>query len=246
MDLFVMIEDYRLLSPDEQWSIQKICKELQSEDKTDQEILTICKQEAQRIRNIARVAKMKTESKLGRRFTNRTFETYKPACQNTKKGKETAFKYANNFLKYKEEGRGLIFTGNNTVGTGKTHLASAIANYIMDNHILPVKFGTIINLLDEYKSKFGSNDDDFISYLSKIELLILDDLGKEKLTDWAKGVIYQIVNNRYEAYMPIVATTELPFDQLENFYGKAIPSRLFEMCISVNMQGKDYRLLGEL
>jgi DNA replication protein DnaC len=102
----------------------------------------------------------------------------------------------------------LVFTG--TFGCGKTHLAAAIANHqVSGRH--PVLFVVVPDLLDHLRSTF--NPQSVISYdklfeqVRRVLLLVLDDLGTESATAWAKEKLYQIFNYRYNARLPTVITT---------------------------------------
>lgn len=189
-----------------------------------------------------RVQALVTKSNLGRRFRDRTFETFK-TNDNTKDIFEKVYNYTKEFTKLEKEGRGLLFTG--TVGTGKTHLAVAVANYLMYEKIIPVKYGNVTTLLGEIKSSYDKqskeSEAEIINALSKVSLLIIDDLGKEKSSEWSNSIIYSIINNRYENYKPTIVTTNLSIKELEDTVGDATVSRLIEMCDGVKMNGFDYR-----
>ena len=179
------------------------------------------------------------EKMLGRRFAGRTFENF------DKKDNEAIFnicyEFAKNFKNNK--GEGILFLGQ--VGTGKTHLAAAISNYIITQGTIPVKFGNVTSLLGEIKNTYEEDSKkaeyDVIRELSEVELLIIDDLGKEKSTDWSNNIIYRIVNNRYEGYRPLIVTTNYSMEELEKSVGDATTSRIIEMCRGVRINGKDRR-----
>lgn len=190
-----------------------------------------------------RIEKLIGRSSLGRRFLNRTFDTFEKTKENEPALKK-AYNYAINFPQYEADGKGLILTGN--VGTGKTHLVAAIANYLIFEKYISVKFGNVTTLLGEIKNTYSDEDSqvsegDLIYSLSKVRLLIIDDLGKEKCTDWSNNIIYTIINNRYEDYKPIIVTTNLSIRELENNIGSASVSRLIEMCEGIKMDGVDFR-----
>jgi DNA replication protein DnaC len=74
--------------------------------------------------------------------------------------------------------------------------------------------------------------------------LVLDDLGKEKPSEWAEEKLYEIVNARYVRSLPIIITTNVGLKAVEARYpwnGEAIVSRLFEMCRGAQLGGEDYR-----
>jgi len=188
------------------------------------------------------VERLLKKSNLGKRFMDRTFNTFNKTKENEPALKR-AYDYAINFTDYEEKGKGLLLIGQ--VGTGKTHLTAAIANYLMFEKAIPVKFGNVTALLGEIKNSYSNeesaSESELINVLSKVRLLIIDDLGKEKRTEWSNNIIYTIINNRYENYKPTIVTTNLSIKELENQIGDASVSRLIEMCDGIKMDGLDYR-----
>lgn len=207
-------------------------------DERDQEEIA----EMQREWKAERLDSLIKNSELGRRFQSRTFENFN-IDDNNKHIYELCLKYAKNFKEQKREGKGLLFIG--TVGTGKTHLSAAIANYIINNHIIAVKFGSVTTLLSEIKSTYGANSKEteaqVIRALSNVDLLVIDDLGKENTTEWSNSIIYSIINSRYEGFKPTIFTTNLQIKELEQTVGEATVSRLIEMCDGILMNGIDHR-----
>ncbi len=103
-------------------------------------------------------------------------------------------------------------------GCGKTHLAAAIANErIRNGH--PVFFITVPDLLDHLRSAFSPNSeipyDEFFDRVRNAPLLILDDLGAQTSTPWAKEKLDQLINHRFYSELPTVITTGTPIEQLE-------------------------------
>lgn len=116
--------------------------------------------------------------------------------------------------KFAEKPKGwLVFTGAH--GSGKTHLAAAIANYAQDLGQVPL-FVMVPDLLDHLRATFNPNSP--VSYdrrfedIRNAELLVLDDLGTQSATPWAREKLYQLFNHRYNAQLPTVITTA---DRLE-------------------------------
>lgn len=103
-------------------------------------------------------------------------------------------------------------------GNGKTHLAAAIANAVA-NQGEPVLFIMVPDLLDHLRATFNPNSglrlDKRFDEVKTTPLLVLDDLGTESATAWAREKLYQLFNYRYNARLPTVITTATPVDDLE-------------------------------
>jgi len=104
-------------------------------------------------------------------------------------------------------------------GCGKTHLAAAIANERL-SHGYPVFFITIPDLLDHLRSAFNPNSeivyDEFFNQVRNAPLLVLDDLGAQTATPWAKEKLEQLLNHRFNSELPTVIITIVPIEQLED------------------------------
>lgn len=190
-----------------------------------------------------RVNAILEKSGIGRRFQKRTFKNFEITDQN-REAFNKAFEFAKSFPNVQ---KGLLFTGN--VGVGKTHLAAAIANELIERlHI--VMFGNITDIISLVKSTYRKDSDiseiDIINTITEdIDLLALDDLGKEYASENTRTVLYQIINRLYENEKPIVITTNLSGDILARKLGEkgqAIVSRITEMCEPVFCTGDDWRL----
>ena len=170
-----------------------------------------------------------------------TFDNYKSE-------KDKSYIIAKNYVKeyeqMKKENIGLLFCG--TVGSGKTYLACCIANALIEEYMIRVKirnFAQIIN--DLQKSGFDLDKNEYIEALTNVSVLILDDLGIERDTSYAKEQVYNIVNNRYLKQKPTIFTTNLSYDTIQNCKDSVeyqrIYSRIIEMCIPVMVVGEDFR-----
>lgn len=181
---------------------------------------------------------VRERSELGERFQNRTFATLDSlidpkalrACQN----------FAQNYASIKKNDKnGIVLSGE--VGIGKTHLAAAIANELIDKHTVAVCFGSIVDMLDKIRCEIALHKDTTKYNMKKMPVLIIDDLGKEKRSEWTDQIMFEIINHRYEQRLPVIITTNLEPQELLQRYDKSISSRLIEMCKFVQMTGTDRR-----
>lgn len=171
-------------------------------------------------------------------FREMTFETFHPRRHGSAELKpdqrqslEMAYKLAQS---YAENSEGwLVLMGEN--GVGKTHLAAAIAHACRDRGT-GVLFLIVPDLLDHLRYTFRPDSD--VSYdelfeeVKRVPLLVLDDLGAHGTTPWAREKLYQIINYRYNARLPLVVTTNLSLDELERAEPR-IASRLADTRFSV-------------
>lgn len=127
--------------------------------------------------------------------------------------------------------RWLVFTGPS--GCGKTHLAAAIANHRLSLG-QPVFFMVVPDLLDHLRATFSPSSDlsydDLFQLVCTIPLLILDDLGTQSSTPWAREKLFQIVNQRYNAQLPTVFTTNALEELEERLRTRLMDSRLSTVC----------------
>lgn len=177
-------------------------------------------------------------SGLGKRFRQRRFETFKPTPK-TQRVYKACMIFCDSFT---NDSKGIILRG--PCGCGKTHLAAAIINRLAERGIYG-RFEVVPELLETIRSGFNRQDDEAkasINQLKEAALLVLDDLGAEKVTDWAREQIFIIINRRYESMLPTVITTNYTTAELVNRLGQRTVSRLVEMTTAYTVDTRDYRL----
>lgn len=143
-------------------------------------------------------------------------------------------RYVDLFPQMKRENRGLLLFGN--VGTGKTFTAACIANALLDQGF-PVVMTSLVKLID-------GGADELCSRMSAIDLLILDDLGAERSTDYALEKVYNVVDSRYRAGLPVIYTTNLTLEELKHpadIRLARIYDRVLERCFPVEFRGNSRR-----
>ena len=144
----------------------------------------------------------------------------------------------------KNQKNGLIITGKS--GTGKTHLATAILNKLTEKY-MQVLMGRLILLLDVIKDTFkdfSSKEKDIIELYSKVDMLIIDDLGTERISSWALEKLYTIIENRNENKLPIIVTTRFNKGSLlDRFYqsedeelAEAVIEKLYQFCYGIELK----------
>lgn len=158
-------------------------------------------------------------------------------------GKVEAMIHAKNYVEHFDEMRrnrvGLLFWGD--VGTGKSFMAGCIANALLEQEytVKMTNFSTIINDL------FGCEDKNaYIEALAKYSLLIIDDLGAERSTEYATENVFNVIDRRYRSGKPLIVTSNIHLDVLrtEEFADrKRIYDRVLEMCVPIQVCGKSKR-----
>ncbi|RHC41695.1 cell division protein ZapE [Faecalibacterium prausnitzii] len=151
-----------------------------------------------------------------------------------------AHRYVEQWQTMRSENLGLLLWGG--VGTGKSFLAGCIANALMEQEV-PVRMTNFARILNELNNSFSGRNE-AIDKLCRYPLLIIDDFGMERGTDYALEQIYNIVDSRYRSRKPLIVTTNLTLDEIRHPQDTAharIYDRLLEMCIPVSCIGVSFR-----
>lgn len=179
------------------------------------------------------VAKLRRESGLGDRFLQRTFATWKPAPETA-----NALEAAKAAI---DPRFGAWLTG--AVGAGKSHLCAATVNAALDAGV-PALFTTTVALLDRLRSSYGRDGavregaSDIVKQCVDVDILVLDDIGKERFSPWSAEKLYELVNGRYEAGRAVIVTSNVSPTELAAHWkardvdphiGESITRRLIEM-----------------
>lgn len=187
-------------------------------------------EDEQRSRELQRISNLDA-------FLDRTFETF----NRTISGVDHALDAAQVFSRAPE---GWLFL-HGRCGGGKTHLAVAIAlDFMARNPHQRVLFAVVPDLLDHLRATFdpghGVAYDDRFEAIRGAQLLILDDLGTENTTPWAKEKLYQIFNHRYNEQLPTVITSNQDFRKIE----ERVLSRILDTRLTkyIHVDADDYRL----
>ena len=185
------------------------------------------------------VAALKKQSLMDDRLADANFENFQQTKQNSRHLR-LCRRYAECFNEMMEKNQGLLFYGG--VGTGKTYAAACIANYLLSRR-RSVVMTSFVKLLESMMN-FKEDDSVLISRLNRAKLLIIDDLGAERSTDFALEKVYNIVDSRYRAKLPVILTTNLSMDELmqaTDIRYTRIYDRIFEMCYPLEFVGRSWR-----
>lgn len=184
--------------------------------------------------------------RVPRRYFGCHFNSYKPDDPSQVK----ALRFATQFtMEYPAVDRGLLITG--TVGVGKTHLAVSILKGLTERGFtcLFYEFGSLLKeIQDSYNSNTKSSELGVLSPVFNSDVLVLDELGASKPTDWVRDTMAHIINTRYNDKKVTIFTTNYPDERrnereetLEDRIGARLRSRIYEMCKTVTIKGEDFR-----
>lgn len=184
--------------------------------------------------------------RIPRRYEKCHFHNYRPASPS----QERAFKFASKLaMDYPAVDRGLLLTG--TVGVGKTHLAVSILKGLTERGFgcLFYEFGALLKeIQDSYNPSTQTSELKVLAPILETEILVLDEIGASKPTEWVRDTMAHIINARYNDQKLTIFTTNYLDERrserdetLEDRIGVRLRSRLFEMCRTVSIIGEDYR-----
>ena len=182
-------------------------------------------------------------ARIPKRFQNKTFADYIAETPQQQRALEACRDYAHNFSDNLAAGRCLILSGN--VGTGKTHLAAAIADYIVRETEYTAVFSSLHSILQAIKSTYGSDaqgtEGEVLKLFTSPDLLIIDEVGATKSSEFELATIFAIINTRYENNLPTVVITNLEAAGLKKAIGDRCTDRFREgggRAIAFNWESK--------
>jgi DNA replication protein DnaC len=206
-------------------------------------------------------ARLLKRAGIPKRYEHCTLDTFEPGYGQADQSLAAAYMRARQFVTgypVTTEGRGLLLTG--TVGVGKTHLAVGIVQALIFEKGVRALFCDYRELLkriqESYNPAVATTELQILEPIFKAEVLILDELGAQKPTDWVWDTVALILNTRYNDKRTTLITTNYPNapaalarnadkaireETLGDRIGERMRSRLAEMCVEVEMRGNDLR-----
>lgn len=147
--------------------------------------------------------------------------------------------YVNKWSDFASKNAGLVLWGD--VGTGKTFFAACIANALVEQNV-SVKMTNFSTILNDLFAESDKNK--YLDRLNKHSLVIIDDLGIERGTEYALEQVYNVIDTRYKSGKPLIVTTNLTLDELKfptDIPHKWIYDRVLGMCVPVMFNGMNFR-----
>ena len=182
------------------------------------------------------IQKLRTEGLQEKQLLDWRFETAEETA-----AIQWARRYVENWEQVKADNLGLLLWGE--VGTGKSFTAACIANALLEQSI-PVMMTNFSKILNQMGTMYSEQRYRYIASFSDYTLLIIDDLGIERSTEYAREQVYAMIDERYKAHLALIVTTNLTIHELRcpsNISEARIYSRLLEMCTPIHIGGEDRR-----
>lgn len=200
-------------------------------EKRDRELAEYLRQEEMRHIENLRISGLQDRNIYNFTFANANQDTYI----------EKAKKYCENWEEIYKNNNGLLLWGD--VGTGKTFMAGCIANELINNKV-PVMMTSLTKIINNLQGFVISDKNEYLNSLNKFKLLILDDLGAERQSDFALEQVFNVIDNRYKNQQPVIITTNLTLSELKkpsDIKYKRIYDRILEMCVPLKFEGESKR-----
>ena len=154
---------------------------------------------------------------------------------------QKAHSYVEHWPEMKATATGLLLWGN--VGTGKSFFAGCIANALLDQGV-PVLMTNFSRILNALTGMFSDDRNKYIDSLNHYSLLIIDDLGMERGTEYALEQVFNVIDARLRSNLPLIVTTNLTLEELKHpadLAHERIYSRVLERCIPLKINNQNIR-----
>lgn len=199
--------------------------------------------------------KLASAAKIPARYQSCEFDNYfeQKSFGQQQKTKSLLMSYAADYPLLDDEifrEKSLLLSGG--AGRGKTHLAVAVLKGLLKKGVscLFVDFHELLaDIRNSYNELSQTSEYQILRPLLNVEVLLLDDLGSQRISGWVQDTVFYIINLRYSQKRPMIATTNLamepskssPQETLQDRLGYKVVSRLYEMCTTFELDGPDYR-----
>lgn len=220
--------------------IQSGCPQCAAERQAKEQHRKECEQIA--LQNRQCIA-LRNASGIPARFAERSFDDYQAIEPGQKVVLAICRRFAGEWPDNLAAGTSLVFTGG--PGTGKTHLAAAIANSVIERNLASVVFGTVSTLLRRIKSTYAkdsqSSEQRAIDELIGPELLVFDEVGVQVGSEHERLLMFDILNGRYQELRPTILVSNLNAEALESLLGQRVMDRYRECGSVLAFDWQSYR-----
>lgn len=157
---------------------------------------------------------------------------------------DKARRYVEHWEEMRQTSSGLLLWG--SVGTGKTFIAGCVANALLEKGI-PVLMTHFARMLNTLTNMFAEDRNAFIDSLNEYSLLIIDDLGMERSSEFALEQVFNVIDSRYRNKKPLIVTTNLTLEEMkypEDIVHQRIYGRILERCVPIRVNRQDIRKIN--
>jgi len=187
-----------------------------------------------------------TLARIPRKFTGKSLQTYHAKAARQKEVLHAARDFIKTFRgnHHDSPGKGLLLTGKE--GTGKTHIAISILKDVIGKGYSGL-YWNVPELFLELRRRMNDNNGEeneaeLFDQARRVDLLVLDDLGAERTSDYVLDRLYVLINGRYQNDTCTLITTNRSIPELKQQIGPRIASRICEMCVLLEFPEGDYRV----
>ena len=156
-----------------------------------------------------------------------------------------AKQYVQHWEEMQKNSTGLLLWGD--VGTGKSFIAGCIANALLDQGV-PVIMTNFARLLNKLTDMYAGDRNAYIDSFKRYPLMIIDDLGVERNSEFAREQVFSVIDSRYRSELPMIVTTNLTLEELqhpEDLSRSRIYDRVLERCLPIRVNDQNIRELNQ-
>ena len=224
----VRVEQFRLVGSD--WGATRCGRCVTEQEEARDAAITAERERDNQVARQRRIERNTEHSRIPVRFADKDFAFYKPDGEKAARILALCADYTRDFPANKAAGLGIILCGN--AGTGKTHLACAIARGVIRNHAASAVYVTASrafrSVKDTYRRDSSVTEEEAIAAFARPDLLVIDEIGVQYGSSTELNILFDIVNERYERMLPTILISNLALPKLTEYAGERVIDRMKE------------------